>query len=487
MPGLNTEAQIKITTTADTSGVKEAESSLGGFGDSLQNIGEIAAALGLEQLTEKIVELGKAAAEFSISSASNIEQTRITMDAFTGSVEKGQKAMEILNAFSRSAPLLPIQDVFQGGEQILGFGFGLDQLNDKLKVAGELSVAAHTPLSVAIDLLARAKEGIFNLREFGQFGISAQELTKFGVQLKETGKVVSITNKDQLLPALEKLANTKFGTIFQKETGTFAGAVQNIKDDMVRLSAAFLGVDENGNVMKNGVFAMLEKEVNAFYNFIESHKDEIVAFFNGFLAVMNKIGSYIVQIFTPVMDSLEDLYKRHQKEIDILAKFLGTTLLGAIIVVITFIAAFIEGLITVITWLFDLGETLGKLVNQGIYLFISALQTLGSVFSNVWNTMKAIALDVANSIIGVINGIIDTINTFIQGAVSLASHASGVKISLPTINHISNVGGGGNNAVYGPPAPSNTSNINIYNTNSFSNATDISSFSRDMAWQLRTK
>ena len=44
----------------------EASSQLKSFGESLGQIGEIAAGIGLERVTEQVVELGKQAAEFAV-------------------------------------------------------------------------------------------------------------------------------------------------------------------------------------------------------------------------------------------------------------------------------------------------------------------------------------------------------------------------------------------------------------------------------------
>src|SRR6476661_7087125 len=123
----NDRVQAKIDLVKGKDETAEVKGSLDSFGGSLSRIGEIAAGLGLERLAEQFINIGKSAATFATDYASNMEQSRIAFDAFTGSVQLGGKALSEVAEFARTTPF-ELPEIIDAGKQLLGFGFKTDEL-----------------------------------------------------------------------------------------------------------------------------------------------------------------------------------------------------------------------------------------------------------------------------------------------------------------------------------------------------------------------
>lgn len=267
-------AHIKADLSQFEQGLDEAKSQANSFGSNLQNVAANVRSFAQEAsifVGVQALAFG-GAAKFAVDYAASLEQARIAYDAFTGSAVKGKEALTEVTEFARKTPF-QLPEVVSAGQQLLGFGFSLDGLTQKLREVGSLAVATNTPMSVAIDLFARAREGIFNLREYGQFGISREALEQFGVSFDKAG---SALNKSELLPALEKLIQARFGDVLAEESRTFSGTVSNIRDDIGRLAAAIVGVNSStGEIVKGGIFDKLKEFVTTLYAFIEAHMDVV--------------------------------------------------------------------------------------------------------------------------------------------------------------------------------------------------------------------
>jgi phage-related protein len=425
---------LKVVISGDTG---QAEESLQGFSGSLKNIGIIAAGLGLERVGEQILSLGKQAVEFSVDYASNLEQARIAFDAFTGSAAKGQKALQEVTEFARKTPF-ELPEVVSAGKMLLGFGFTTDELLPKLKEAGSLAAATHTPMTVAIDLFARAREGIFNLREYGQFGISREALEQFGVSFDKAGGAI---NKSQLLPALEKLIQSRFGDMLKKESETFGGTVNNIKDDLGRLASAMIGVDPStGNIIKGGIFDHIKQSAQGFLSWLDAHQGDIVKTFNDIAAtigdVFTKLEPILKPVFKLVMQFFSDVENRKAVTVAVLA-VIGLAFAALAVAVIAAsweiiaILYLIGGTVFILKEAWDSNFMNIRGIVQGGWEFIKAIFKLGVDFivndfrlfkdiftgnwKKVWEDVKQIFVGVIDDIKGVFKGFADFANGIING------------------------------------------------------------------------
>src|SRR3712207_2818716 len=100
MPTLNPEVQVKIYFKHDGKGLKDAEHAVDGFHGTLKRVGELAAGIGLERLAEKFIQVGKAAADFAVDTASKFEQWKMSFDTMLGSSEKASVLLSQISDFA---------------------------------------------------------------------------------------------------------------------------------------------------------------------------------------------------------------------------------------------------------------------------------------------------------------------------------------------------------------------------------------------------
>jgi len=504
------QVQVNIKVNSDTGGVDSASSSLEGFGGTLQNIGTIAAGIGLERIAEGIINVGKQAAMFAVDYASNLEQARIAYDAFTGSAQAGGQALKEVTDFARKTPF-QLPEVVTAGQQLLGFGFSVKDLLPKLNEVGSLAIATHKPMSVAIDLFARAREGMFNLREYGQFGISREALEKFGVSFTKAGAAV---NKSELLPALEKLIKARFGDVLQKEATTLGGVVSNIKDDIGRMASVFIGLDpETADIVKGGIFESIRNFATNLYNWIESHQATIKEWAKTFqTAIMNIVG-FVGSGFKTVVGLLQG----HSGEIKFILTELGSIFQKTWDVIKSISQLFMDTIGKYIKdhWDYIAGTVKFALTLIGgiIKIALDLISGFFKVFDDLlrgnwgklWNDIKNVVVNIVKDVTGIVRGFFDWIGSAVNDAIKNILHvgstsksitkratggfASGLTLvgengpellSVPNGSYVYN-----NNQTNQMIGQKGSGGVTINQRNNIYNQVDFDALNREMAWRLR--
>lgn len=149
------------------------------------------------------------------------ESTRLTFEVLFHSASKADETFEKLKRFADITPF-DTREVIEAGKELATFGLDIDRY---LTVAGNLSAAFNKPLSETVELLGRAKAGIFNIREFAPLGITREKLQGVGVKFSASGET---QNRQQLLPAVEQIANRDFGGLIQRQATTLKGLQSTI-------------------------------------------------------------------------------------------------------------------------------------------------------------------------------------------------------------------------------------------------------------------
>jgi hypothetical protein len=143
---------------------------------------------------------------------------------------------------------------------------------------------------------------------------------------------------------------------------------------------------------------------------------------------LQRLGDFIKQQFQPVLKQLDDIYKKHKQDIDLLAEVLKIVLVGALVIVIVFLAKTTEMILGFIDKLFALVDFIKNVVNE-------ALKKLGTNATQMGENFKIAGLAIVaafNDIKNAINGAISKLDEFISkiplvgGHISIPHFAGGV-------------------------------------------------------------
>jgi tape measure domain-containing protein len=498
MPSLGETINIEIKVNSDTKGVDDAKTKVEGFGGSLQRIGEIAAAIGLERLAQKFLQVGEDAAKFAITTAGSFEQWKISFDTMLGNSEKASQLLSQISDFAMKTPF-DLPQVVEGSKRLLAYniagkdiiptfqmlgdiaaGVGTDKLPQLILAFGQVKAATKltgaelrqfsetgVPLLQALVDKANETGGVLT-QVGGGAGASAKKVASLGSAaadaafrmnyLKENGKEgskefqnlgekikfteakiksfgpvgeavyakVKVQAKDMIdqikdgavsfedvQAALQKMTEKggKFYDLMAKQANTYNGIVSNIRDNFTRLALEIMGFDMEkgsktfGEVKKGSLFDQLRDSAKAFYEWMNAHKEEIVAFFRNIGTVINAL-IRVIQTLSGWFQTLS----QHTNEV--IAIFTGL----AAITLPYLIAAFLVWVGTV--WAY-LTVTLPALVLAHAPLLVmfalvaAATYMLLEAWTNNWGNIRGFTEGVINWIIGKINSLIDRLNFFI--------------------------------------------------------------------------
>ena len=181
------------------------------FVDALQKVAVVAGIVGAA-IAGLMTIVAKAGLEFN----SFREQTLIAFEVMLGSADQAREKFSWLKQFADWTPF-DTREVIESGKLLQAYGLDIQRY---IHVAGNMASAFNKPLSQAIDLLARAKAGIFDIREYAPLGITRENLRSVGMEFKKGGEPVDRT---QLLPAVEQIANRDFGGMMERQSRTVKG------------------------------------------------------------------------------------------------------------------------------------------------------------------------------------------------------------------------------------------------------------------------
>jgi hypothetical protein len=133
------EIKVKVGSESDTSGIENAKTALGSLKDSVKNIGEIAAGIGLERLGEEIVNLGKEAAMFAVDTSREFEQSKTQFDVLLGSAKEGSAILAQIAKYEPNTSF-DFSQLTAATQELMAFGINQKKLIPDLKVLGDISL-----------------------------------------------------------------------------------------------------------------------------------------------------------------------------------------------------------------------------------------------------------------------------------------------------------------------------------------------------------
>lgn len=184
-----------------------------------------------------------------------------TLMSLTAMTKSKAVAQDLFGFFDRLSDVKPFSadEIVSAGRQLLAFGFDAKKT---LSMVTDVGFAMKVPLEQVVGVLARAKAGMFEMREAAAVGLSRQALMGYGVQMNEHGQ---IENPAALLPAIQKFFQTRFGGA-SNAAGTWQGATTTLTSNLKRIARTategfFASLKEAMGTLNTTMSAILSKNL----------------------------------------------------------------------------------------------------------------------------------------------------------------------------------------------------------------------------------
>ncbi len=185
------------------------------------------------------------------STAMEFEKMQTVLETLEGSSEKAKKSMSWVSDFATKTPF----ELDQVSEAFVKLkSYGLDPTNGLLQTLGDTSSAMGKDLMQAVEAIADAVTGENErLKEFGiKASVSGDDITysytdKAG---KQQTALVDKNNRKEIEQTLSAIFNEKYGGAMIKQSKTLGGIISNLKDQwgrfqlMIAESGAFEALKE---------------------------------------------------------------------------------------------------------------------------------------------------------------------------------------------------------------------------------------------------
>ncbi len=247
-------------------GIDRGSDAMTGLQQSLLRIFEIASGISLANIFSSFVSGTKEAISSSIEMAGNLESIRSSFDILGGGAENAKVALDNLSKFALITPFeLPqLQTI---SKQLLAVGFNTQQLLPILNSLGNISSTPESLNRIAYALGQVKTAGRLMTQDLMQFNNAGVPLLgelekKFGLTGSAMRKMisdgaVSYQAVQEVLFAMSSKGGRFFGNMIA-QSKTFNGTMSNIKDGLGVLSRSIIGIEENGDIIKNGFFEKIK-------------------------------------------------------------------------------------------------------------------------------------------------------------------------------------------------------------------------------------
>lgn len=198
-------------------------------GQSLQKtIGRLASAFAMKELVSKIATV-----------RGEFQQLEVAFKTMLGSAEQAAALRQQLTRTAATTPF-GLEDVAQGGKQLLAYGFEAEKVNETLIRLGDIAAGLSVPLNDLVYLygttMAQGRLYTQDLNQFTGRGIPmiAELAKQFGVA---ESKVKSLVEEGKVgFPEVQKVIESltdeggKFGGLMEAQSRTITGQISNIED-----------------------------------------------------------------------------------------------------------------------------------------------------------------------------------------------------------------------------------------------------------------
>jgi hypothetical protein len=161
-----------------------------------------------------------------------------------------------------------------------------------------------------------------------------------------------------------------------QDSGDVLSAQNFLLDQMGKLTG-IANVEKTTATGKERQFQQqIEKSHETIGQYLETFK-------LAFIDKVKEAWAFITTTFQPVMNELEDTYKRHKETIDLLAKFIIEVLVVALVLLVKWIAAATEGVIKQIDKFLDLVDAIKKNISPYLLILADNIKLIGDNLKGV--------------------------------------------------------------------------------------------------------
>ncbi|AKA68554.1 transglycosylase SLT domain-containing protein [Clostridium scatologenes] len=242
---------VKSNFSLEIKALDKTKSVITGIRDSIFNLKTLAAGIVLGAGAKQGFDL-------TIGNAMSNEQYLSTLQTVLHSNEAGSSALKWSYKEAASTPF-DAKQVVAGVTQLATSGLDYKKY---LQPLGDAAAAFNKPLEQAIFAMGKLKSGQLGMGVdmLRDFGVSQQDWTKQGVKFSKNGEMQGMTGDSASVMAL-KILQSKYGGLMDKQSGTAQGMISNIGDTINGMGRGLAGIDQNGQIMKGGLFDNFKKQL----------------------------------------------------------------------------------------------------------------------------------------------------------------------------------------------------------------------------------
>ncbi|MGB3751871.1 MAG: tape measure protein, partial [Arcobacteraceae bacterium] len=296
---MNKELKIKITVDKNTGDVKvignefemlnqktkKTQSNLSSLDSKLYGLIKTAGGLYvLKQVFDGIT--GSLSKMTEVASVFETQQSVLT--TLEGDSRKAQESFKWIKEFTSNTPY-EMQNV---GESFLkAKAYGIDPMNDTLKVLGDTASGMGKPLIQAVEAMADAMTGENErLKEFGiKAKVSGDEVAYNWTDTSGKAKHIVVENNSEIIQStLKALFNSKYEGAMQQQMQTWKGMTSNLSDNYTN----FINDIANNSGVFDGMKSALS-EINKGFTKITDNKEDMEALGNMLRGSVSGLSTFI--------------------------------------------------------------------------------------------------------------------------------------------------------------------------------------------------
>ncbi|QAT40831.1 hypothetical protein [Clostridium sp. JN-9] len=186
------------------------------------------------------------------------EDYSATLNTVLHSKQKGTEALKWAYNDAAKTP-------FDAGQVVSGVTqlatSGLDYTK-YLNPLGDAAAAMNKPLEQAIFAMSKLKSGQLGMGVdmFRDFGVSNQDWMKAGATFSKNGEL-QVSDPQKAVDMVTNIINSKYGGLMNEKSNTAGGMISNIGDTFASMGRGLAGIDDNGQIMKGGLFDNFKKQL----------------------------------------------------------------------------------------------------------------------------------------------------------------------------------------------------------------------------------
>lgn len=379
-----------------------------------------------------------------LKGAGDIEQVQIAFETMLGSAEKADQLIKDITEFASKTPF-ELTGLIESSKKLLAFGFGADEIIEKMTVLGNISAGVGRDKLPSLILAfgkirTKGKATMEELNIMLEAGVPILDALadKFGIAKTEVADMVSkgIVGFEDVDEALRNLGTGtgRFAGLMEKQSKSFLGIITNIWDTITNLSNA-IGAEllPNAKSLTRGFLEFLQANQEIIKTNLAAFFQEVIKWGARVFLFIKKLVDIIKPFISRIFDSTGGLESLWQ-----IFKSIVIALAPAIKGFLELIGVFAD----LLNIIFDVFDELD--IGQDIIDALGgAAEFLGNVFTTVGNILEMLK-PVFRTIIFIVgllvkflfkafkklsvdlSGIVNFIGNVIGGLIEIVKNAIGV-------------------------------------------------------------